>query len=542
MLPQGYPTYGYAPQPPQYAYGQDPQAPYVPGYGGNTGFGDQSMVPAYVPGAYQSVPRNKKSNSGLIVGLIIGVILIGGIAASLVVVRKQTASTQNPRTVETSEQKYAEARQAFAGPSAVPDSNDEGAIKKAMEVFTRASARSDAQAMAACFDFDRMVTEVAAASGPKVAALMRERGARSGMVRGMENGLKPQLLQAFQWMRSEVKHVRFLPNRLEAVVYIRARTADGFEKGRFWVCKTGQGWRIFDFEDLSTGIRGSTMMSAAMGPAMDDPSLLPVFKRASVAVQQARAQIDAGEFEQAITTLQGITDRRLPSSFEVIRLVLLGTATLSLERYDDALNHTSRAISLQADLPVALLLKSRALIATGKHADALQMAERYEAAIGLDDVSASLRGEALMKLDRRDDAVAAVRAGLAEFPGDSDLLSLLAIMAKSKSDRAELQRQLAASDEKSAALLAAISVSMADKDLEQVEVLLGMYRNTIPTFANSAEYQWQVGQLHVHRKEWKQARDVYRAHEQLLRNSPYSKDAYADEIQAIEQALAAPRS
>ncbi len=73
------------PNPPQPGYGQPPQQP---GYGqpAQPGYGQPAQQPGYgqpqygVPGQYPSDPPPKKSHTGLIVGIVVGVLVLAGIA------------------------------------------------------------------------------------------------------------------------------------------------------------------------------------------------------------------------------------------------------------------------------------------------------------------------------------------------------------------------------------------------------------------------------------------------------------------------------
>ena len=97
--------------------------------------------------------------------------------------------------------------------------------------------------------------------------------------------------------------------------------------------------------------------------------------------------------------------------------------------------------------PSAILVLAEVKLREGKPAEALQVVEKAQAASGEKRLGAIynlefLRGDALARMDRLEDAEAAFRAEIGAFPAHAEPYASLAVIRFLKGDRPGLDREL----------------------------------------------------------------------------------------------------
>ena len=202
----------------------------------------------------------RRSKRWIVVLVLLGVgLVVGGVVAFRHFRRPPTGG----RPKESVADKRDEMSRAFRQGGAGPGEAETREIEALLQSLSRSLKAGQIGPAVEAFNADRMFDEVdwieRFPQGPR-------RG-RKSVVAGLRRALEKTLRQAAltsSWGRVQVKHIRSAGQQDEVVAYARHRMEDGSSRYiRWWVKKSDGRWRIYDLEDLSLGMRFSTMIGVA---------------------------------------------------------------------------------------------------------------------------------------------------------------------------------------------------------------------------------------------------------------------------------------
>ncbi len=365
----------------------------------------------------------------LLGGLVTVVVLAAGIVFSLTREPEplRMRVEDDPRKQAEDEERRRDVAEAFAQQKPLEPAEIAEEIKPLLVELGRSFRARNGAAIAACFDPERLFDELV-----KHNVLGREllRGRRE-FLKGMEMGLAPSLQQQaplMEWHDFEIRHVKKLEGN-EAAVIVRHRTVAGFSlKMRWWVTKRPGTWKVFDMEDLDSGMSIVTT-AASLGPrdlgnARDLPRATPHLREAAMALA-LRQDADAAE-----RSLQNLAGLALPQRIDALRHMLLGSVKLQRQQFQEALALFDQAHELHRDMPCLDLVKAVAHNSLGAWQKGLKHIQAYQALLGDDAQVCDTLGEALRGVGRFEEAQAAYRKALDYDPGHADaFLGLLRSLA-----------------------------------------------------------------------------------------------------------------
>jgi tetratricopeptide (TPR) repeat protein len=358
----------------------------------------------------------------LVAALVAGAVLLMlgvGVVTLLVAVRApRTAPMSFAVRIEEDEgERREQLREAFKDRKPLAADEITREVRPLFDALGAALRGQDADRIAAQFDAERMVNEVAAAGGGLPVRTARERRQFST---GLRQGIGKSLAErgpVFQWDATEVRNVKKLNND-EAVVIARHQQANhGTMKMRWWVTRRNGGWRVYDFEDLDTASRASSEITSLLGHA---PGRAMEVARAVKTVGeaiQAVVQDDVDGAEKKLAQVQGV---QLPPRFESIRRLAHGMVLLHRGKFEEALKVLEEAHRLQPDLPLADLLRGVALNRLGKPDQALEHLRAYRDLLGEDADVCRVVGAALRAQRRFPEAARKYRKALDFNPKEAD--------------------------------------------------------------------------------------------------------------------------
>ncbi|MBI3412329.1 MAG: tetratricopeptide repeat protein [Planctomycetes bacterium] len=321
---------------------------------------------------------------------------------------------------EDDEARRREIMEAFRNQKPLAEDEIARELKPLFENLGAAFKQGDPERLVAQFDMDRLLDQIVALGVlPQNAVRNRQQfvqGMRQGMAQA--NARNPFLQNpAFQWDATEIRNIKKLVGN-EAVVIVRHTAPGGFPmKLRWWVTKQTGTWKVFDFEDLDTGIRMSAAAATTvqMGPA--NAFMIAEHAKVLAAASQALQRNDLESAERNLARLDGA---QLPPLFESLRLFVRAGLHLQGGRFEDALKSVDQALAKNPDMPAADLIKAVAFNRLGKYVQALDHLTKYRELLGEDDVVCAELGEALRGLNRFDEAIANYRKALDFNPKDAD--------------------------------------------------------------------------------------------------------------------------
>jgi tetratricopeptide (TPR) repeat protein len=204
----------------------------------------------------------------------------------------------------------------------------------------------------------------------------------------------------------------------DVIAYIRAWNANGQQaRSRWWLTRIDGQWFVYDAEDLDGGMRWTSVMAAGMQGDQDQNLALARGLRAAM---QALAQADGDAALQALEPFRG---KRFPDDLAYAQHLMRGVAHILKRDYAAAYVELDWAGEIKPDVPMVDLLKSRISFETGDYAAAIAFADHAIQTLGADVEALHWKGNALYKLNRRDEALAAFGAALDDDPDSASTLA-----------------------------------------------------------------------------------------------------------------------
>ncbi len=322
----------------------------------------------------------------------------------------------------------AEAAAVFADPQA-PTPAEGREFVAVLDELGRALQKEDGEAVVQTFDAERMFDEVNRRGTLDRAGVRGGPREREAFVRGFRKaGASIVSNPLFRWQRTDAHHVRWSPGRNEAVVI--ATHVNDLEligrtktKVRWWFVRGADGWRVYDFEELSQGLRVTTIMGTFLTDNV--AGRLPEVREAVQALREAMTAIvqrDVEGSEEALTRCRNV---ELPKPLTAV--VCLIEAMLRLYRGEPAAAHEfiDRAALLAPDMPILDYLRATCFLETSDNEKALKAIDSYIAQLGTDEDAEVLRGRALEGLNRFPEAKAAYRRAHDLDPDAAEALGAL---------------------------------------------------------------------------------------------------------------------
>ncbi len=307
--------------------------------------------------------------------------------------------------------KQAEVTAAFNNDSVGVGDVDLRSIQQLMDALVRATQDGDSVAFAQHVDTSRLLQEMQAGGVMK----------RLGFVEaGIINAQLPQSLSVpAYWTRYRIVHVqRRNPN--EAVMYGYFWDTGGeSSEVRWWIVRSGQGWKAFDWELLQYGLRGSTELAIYYSYA-DDPGL-DQYNRCMADVRAANQFQADYEYASAAESLRAAESRSVLPQLQDDAALVVGFAWLRSGDAKQALENFRR-VTLPAAAPGALYGQALCHSRLSQHQQAIDLAVKYEALVGSGPHVSQLKAEALTSLERTAEAAAEWRKLLKFDPNNFEAL------------------------------------------------------------------------------------------------------------------------
>lgn len=293
-------------------------------------------------------------------------------------------------------------------------------IKSFFDEVQDAAKAKDGNRLASQFDLERMFDEIAG----QIQLPPQSQRQRNDFITGMRQGVQRSMPNAplFQWTSAEIHSIRRLPNN-ELVVIARHRDPKGVSmKVRWWLIWRGNGWRIYDFEDLGLGGRASMVASTLIAPLLDGRDLDRIRQLGNGAqlLQQAFVALIQEDAQTAEKKLKQIAQVPFPPIMEAVRCLAHAQLHILRGEFQQALKRVEQAERLQPDMPIVEMLKGVIYNQLDQRDLAIQHLEAYQKLLG-DDVDVCFQlGLALHNQRRFVEAQVQYRKALDDDPHHFD--------------------------------------------------------------------------------------------------------------------------
>jgi tetratricopeptide (TPR) repeat protein len=283
---------------------------------------------------------------------------------------------------ESPSEKQAAVQEAFASASAVASSADD---KAELDVFfTKLGAsyrEADAATVVGQWDY-AMTLDLSTQQGfPLPKGMATEKLAAA--IRKSQMEQLPTTAKFSAWDQHEITKIVYLDekDRDEVQVYLRQHSkVTGAGRTRWWLRKRGGSWGIYDVEELTAGLRLSTILGVGLAGARDDASWGPHGADLMGALQAA-AEYRMDDVEASMKRVRKVT---FPPALQTYVHYLDGMLHLNSGNFDAALAELDLALKLNPEFISVHLARMGAFNAKGDSKAALEAGAKYEAALGTD--------------------------------------------------------------------------------------------------------------------------------------------------------------
>jgi tetratricopeptide (TPR) repeat protein len=385
-------------------------------------------------------------------------------------------------THETETQRSESVKAAFteappAGGKIIDSSRPEHAELDAFFTKLGTAARDgDGKTYGECISADAMIRHLEA----KGMLSFRSDRERAAFLRGAEGSMGGSM--------SNMAFDRHVLSRVEELsptqVMVYTRTYDKdlqvIVKMRWWLVKENATWRAYDFEELSQGIRASTMMGAVVGgmKGKPEPWVAP-FTELAKSMQNLSGDNMLEKLEQMEEHAGKVLKQSPPQEIEIVARQMLVTGKMGNGDAEGALEEIEKLEKMANVSPGLHFQKGGALIAMEKPAEARAAFQAYADALGWDSDAHEMMADAYMAEDNKKDALDHALKGLADH---KDALGCLATasVASEASEVGKLSKHFDATEEPESAYETAIDYALESEDEEVAKALVVMLKAKLP--------------------------------------------------------------
>ena len=295
----------------------------------------------------------------------------------------------------------------------------DASVKAFFQAYQDATKQEDKTELVELYDCQQMCS---------LMARMAEVDFPKGAIEGMASAMKAQLVQYMnvgmsRWERFRVLNIRYLEKN-QCEVAVRSWNDLGMcERHVFWLSRSTDSWRIYDYTESFTGLNTLQMGSLGLRQgfrARNNPQLFRDLASVRTAYVNA-AQLD---FASAAESMDGTRGRLLPRFVEGLRWLLYAALDLQNES-QTALENAEKAAAFQRDVPMLDFMRGASYLANDRPKQAIQYVRRFLHRFPGDPDGLLLLASAQEMTDQTAKAIESCRQALDDTPEHLDSLTLL---------------------------------------------------------------------------------------------------------------------
>jgi tetratricopeptide (TPR) repeat protein len=453
------------------------------------------------------VPIPVKPESGALPWFIGGgVVLLILAVAGFVVFRSAQSHALPARENVTVQEKHEQTKAAFVENDAAAGSADTPVISAALDRFNNIIIAGDPASADSVFDVNRLVDELERMGALDSISADQRAGFKRGIAEGARKGLVKQCASLI-WTGHKVKKVSLSSDRREAVVYDLEQHFGGtgtsryISKMRLWLRNDDGVWKIWDFEDLNTGMRVSSIIASMVG-SVGGSTNIQAMQSALVDIKAMPGFVQARDWPALDRTLKRLDSMSLPVEFVAVRYMFHAVSDVKQDRYERALKECDAVDATGQDMPIINEFRSQALNHLGRYDEALVICSKWEDALGGDLELYYERGCALEGLKRTGEAIDAFGKSMDEDPDALGAMEKLARLLPAD-QKSEAGRRLSLCKNPHAMFIALMRNMQKSRDLAGMGIMIDAYAAR-PESAGDEWFIYYKAELKILQKNYRQ--------------------------------------
>jgi len=251
---------------------------------------------------------------------------------------------------------------------------------------------------------------------------------------------------------------------------------------RWWLLETDKGWRAYDYEDLSVGLRTVSLMAALLKGGLGGNSE-PWIKDFIPASQQMQSlALDSPEsFEELRAPFEKLRRNKLPKDIASFASMIMVSIHQANDRADEALAELNDAETKGITGPLFHYQMGSVLAALEKHAKALEGYSRHADKFGFDSDLYEMIADSQLALEEFEKAQESALAGLADNPASVGcLISLVAATPPTDFGDSNFTEKFVATSDPEGSYEAALDYLIDNEDTERARSLLVLLKKNHP--------------------------------------------------------------
>ena len=435
-------------------------------------------------------------NSRMLRGLALGVVIVAlgvGFVVRYVILPRAADPAELAR--EQAENRL-EVRAAFLDPKpATPEQTAE--FTPILLQLGKSIEQSNAQAIRDCFHIPQFTDECIRAGIIEKIGAPNSLKVRSELMEGFGSTIGPTLIKKkdyFAWQSCVLRRVRVSEDGKEAIViathYMNVAGDITSAPMRWWLTKKSGSWRIYDFEELQSGLRTTALVVSAMSPELvKNPHQ---FQARMAAINEAILACGREDYEAADVALAPARNVGLPQPIAAMRALIEAFIAIGLQDAIKGMTFLDEAERLNPDMPITLMARAIAHNLLEEYGEAIMASNKYIDLLGPDATVLLQRGGAMENLDRVEEAATSYRQALDFEPDHVQCLTAL-YRVLSKENKSEWIARFKKRSQTSMEFLRTFAAeALADNDMDALEAVAAQMRKEDPKNANTTYYMAKI--------------------------------------------------
>ena len=221
------------------------------------------------------------------------------------------------------------------------------------------------------------------------------------------------------WERYVIKRVELSEDGRDALAYTYFWDTDHCWSVRWWISRSGNRWKVYDWEMLEDAMRETTTWALYM--QYGDNWQLQQYYSLFEDINEADDLIAEGDYEGAAEKILKAEDRKVHPIVKNDAQQRIGYVWLRCGNLQRALDAT-QLITPPESVPGTFIIRATVYDQLGQHEKAVEAAETYETLVGSGPDILDQKADSLRSLGRIDEAMAALRTILEIDPNNISAL------------------------------------------------------------------------------------------------------------------------
>ncbi len=310
---------------------------------------------------------------------------------------------------------------------------------------------------------------------------MQRQGFKLGMAKGLQRFDQSIKMMAFDDHR--IMRVDTIDGN-QRIVYVRHYDNDlgVTSQRRWWLFRTDDGWRFYDFEELSAGLRMMTLMGLVLknGLGQESDPWVPDVVRVSTLLYTVD-MTDPASIVKLKRPLLKLRKNQLPPDIQRFASMLYASCLQCEGDFDGSIEELKAAKAGGYDSPMHFYQMGLNLYALENYEEALAAFKKHGEVLGRDSDALEMESDCLLELGRLDEARAVALEGLADNPNALGCLASLVVASTPEQIKESATVDLFAhSNEPAYAYEAALDYAIEMGYLPQARALFEIFKKGYP--------------------------------------------------------------